>query len=114
MRLKLALAALMAVGVVFLASALWSPVGAMGPVGPSAANKAENTLVEKVHRRWRRGYYAYYPRHRYRPYYYSYARPYYYAPYYRAYDYPYYGAYYGPRFYGYGFRRPRFGISIGF
>lgn len=115
MRSKFVTAALTAVGVVLLASALWTPANAMGPVGPTATNKAENSLVEKVHRRWRRGYYAYYPRYRYRPRYYSSYQPYYYAPYYRTYDYPYYGAYYGPRYYGYrGFYGPRFGLRIGF
>jgi hypothetical protein len=113
MRFKFALAALTAVGAIIVIAA-WNPANAMGPVGPSASNKAENSLVEKVHRRWRRGHYAYYPRYRYRPYY-SYYRPYYYAPYYRSYGYPYYGAYYGPRYYGYGgFYRPRFGLRIGF
>lgn len=117
MRLKSALAALVAVGAVIVVTA-WMPAKAMGPVGPSASSKIDNGLVEKVHRRWRRGYYGYYRPYRYRPYYYSYARPYY-APYYGGY-YPYYRSYYGPRYYGgygyggYGFYGPRFGLSIGF
>jgi hypothetical protein len=113
MRIKFALAALTIIGAIVVAAA-WNPANAVGPVGPSASSKAENNLVEKIHRRWYRGYRVYYPRHRYRTYYHSYYRPYYYGPYYR-YDYPYYGAYYGPRFYGYrGYHRPRFGLSIGF
>jgi hypothetical protein len=118
MRFKLLLTAAVAAGAAYFATALWTPAGAMGPVGLSAAGKADTSLVEKVHRRhWRRGY-AYYPRYRYRyryrPYYYSYYEPYYYAPYYRPYYYPYYRSYYGPRFYGYGVYGPRFGLRIGF
>ncbi len=122
MRFKLLLTAAVAVGAAYFAAALWAPAHAMGPVGPQAASKANVSLVEKVHRRrWRRGY-AYYPRqrwygYRYRPQYYSYYEPYYYAPrgyYYGPYYNPYYRSYYGPRVYGYGFYRPRFGVSIGF
>ena len=118
MRFKSILAVLTAIGVVALASALWSPANAMGPVGPSAGSKVDNSLVEKVHRRWRRGYYGYrgyYPRYgyRYQPYYGSYygygGYPYYYRPYR-----PYYGGWYGPRVYGWGgFYGPRFGLRIG-
>jgi len=113
MRLKSALALITAIAAVGFAAALWTPAKAMGPVGPSAANKAENSIVEQV-RRWRRGYYrsyGYYPRYRYRyrPYYYSGYYPYYYRPY-RPY---YYGGYYGgPRLYGWGWG-PRFGLRIG-
>lgn len=126
MRTKTALAAVTAIGAAMIVFAYLAPAGAMGPVGPAASSKADNnTLVEKVHRRWRRGY-AYYPRarwygYRYRPYYYSgYYEPYYYAPrYYRPYYRPYYSGYYGygyPRYYGggVGIYGPRFGLRIGF
>lgn len=121
MRLKIILTALIAVGAAFFANSLWSPAHAMGPVAPSAVNKTDNSLVEKVHRRrYYRGYrgyrgYGYYPSrrwygYRYRPYY-AYGAPYYYSPYY----YPYYRSYYGPRYYGgVGIYGPRFGLRIGF
>lgn len=116
MRLRTALAALAAAGTMTWAAATWTPAAAMSPLGPSATGKSDSALVMKVHRRWRRGSYAYYPRryrYHYRPYYYSYYDPYY-APYYRPYYYPYYGGYYGPRRYGYGIYGPRFGVRIGF
>lgn len=123
MRIKSALAALAAAATLLVATAVFTPVKAMGPVGPSASGKAESSLIAEVrHRRWyRRDAYYYYPRRfHYRPYYYSYAPSYYYAPYYRpyygAYYDPYYRPYYGPRYYGYGygFYGPRVGIRIGF
>ncbi|WP_295559290.1 hypothetical protein [uncultured Hyphomicrobium sp.] len=121
MRFRPTLAALAGIGTAFTIAVLSAPASAMGPVGPSAASKADNGIVEKVHRRWDRRRYrrhGYYPQARWyrtRPYYYSYDDPYYAAPYYyRPYYYPYYGNYYGPRYYGYGFYRPRFGVRIGF
>ncbi len=115
MRIKLAIAALAAAGAVLLIAAPSASATPLGAIGSTAAQKADNSLVEKVHRRWYRGY-GYYPRarFRYRPYaYYApYYRPYYY-PYYSSYYYPYYGPYYGRRFYG-GFYGPRFGLRIGF
>lgn len=132
MRFKPALTALVTVSAAYFATALWTPASAMGPVGPTAAAKTDNSLVENVRRRVYRRYYRgrdYYPRARWygyrsRPSYYSYYQPdYYYAPrYYQPYYYPSYGSYYGgPRFYGYGSYgyggygyRPRFGLRIGF
>ena len=119
MRLKLAIAALAAAGAVLLIAVPSASATPFGAIGSSAAQKADNGLVEKVHRRWYRRY-GYYPRARwrYRPDYYSYYQPYYYRPYYNpyysSYYYPYYGGpYYGRRFYG-GFYGPRFGVRIGF
>jgi hypothetical protein len=128
MRFKSALAVLAAAGTALLVLGAFEPAVAMGPVGPSAANKADVSLVQTVgHRRYyRRGYYGgYYPRYRpyyaYGPSYYSYGPSYYYGgPYYRPYYGAYYGGYggypyYGPRYYGGGFSfyGPRVGIRIG-
>lgn len=123
-RTRTALAAVTAIGAAIVISAFLTPAGAVGPVGPAASSKADNSIVEKVHRRWRRGY-AYYPRarwygYRYQPYYSGYYEPYYYAPrrYYRPYYNPYYSGYYGygRPYYGGGVRiyGPRFGLRIGF
>jgi hypothetical protein len=126
MSFKSLLAVLAASSLALFATALIAPAEAMGPVGPSAASKAENSLVQTVgHRRHYRSRAYYYPRHRHRhryyaygPSYYSYGPSYYYGgPYYRPYYGSYYGGYpyYGRRFYGggFGFYGPRFGLRIG-
>jgi len=118
MHLKIAVAALATAGAILAATPNAASAASIGAGALAAHEKLDNSLVEKVHRRWRHA--RIYRRHYYSPYY-SYYQPYY-RPYYRpyyygGYDYPYYGSYYrpyyGPRFYGryYG---PRFGLSIGF
>jgi hypothetical protein len=116
--MKVALAALASAGALLVAAPYAASAAPVGADGIAAQQKLDNSLVEKVYRRWRYRD-AYYYRPYYQPYGYSYYQPYYrpyyrpYYPYYGAYGYPYYGAYYrpyfGPRFYG-----PRFGFSVGF
>src|SRR5262249_18348573 len=92
------LAALAAAGTLRLASATVTPANAMGPLGPSASQKSDASLVQTVGRRYYRrsyyysGYYRPYYRPYYQPYYSSYYVPDYY--YYRPYRPYYYGAYY--------------------
>jgi hypothetical protein len=117
MHLKIAFAALATAGAILAVTPNAASAASIGTGALAAHEKMDNSLVEKVHRRWRYG-------RAYRPYYYGgygygypsygYYRPYYRPYYYGGYGYPYYSyyrPYYGPRFYGYG---PRFGFSIGF
>ncbi len=119
MHLKIAIAALATAGAILAVTPNVASAASIGTGAFAAHEQMDNTLVQKVHRRWRYGYNRPY----YRPYYYGgygypsygYYQPYYRPYYYGAYGYPYYGGYYrpyyGPRIYGFG---PRFGFSIGY
>jgi len=94
MKMKIALAALACSGLLALLPTSVSAAPLSGIGQNPAAVTADNPLIQKVHRWWRRGWAA--------PYYgygygsgYGYGYPYY-RPYYPAYRPYYYGSYYAP------------------
>ena len=94
MKMKIALAALACSGLLALLATSVSAAPVSGISQNHGVATADNPLIQKVHRRWRRGWAA--------PYYgygygsgYGYGYPYY-RPYYPAYRPYFYGSYYAP------------------